>query len=49
MVRLLRLVHREARARRVLRWLHSGPPAARVDDVSVRTETSQGEHGFSVR
>ncbi len=34
---------------RVLRGLHSGRPAARVDDVSVRTEEPQGEQGFSVR
>ena len=34
---------------RVLRWLHSGPPAARVDDVSIRTEKPQGEQGFGVR
>ncbi|WP_324650347.1 acylphosphatase [Georgenia sp. H159] len=33
----------------VLRWLYSGPPAARVDDVSVRTEDPQGEQGFHVR
>ncbi len=33
----------------VLRWLHNGPPAARVEDVSVRTEEPQGEQGFTVR
>ncbi len=33
----------------VLRWLHNGPAAARVDDVSVRIEEPQGEQGFSVR
>jgi len=34
---------------RVLRWLHSGPPAARVEDVLVRTEQPQGEQGFTIR
>ena len=33
----------------VLRWLHSGPLGARVEDVSVRTEEPQGEQGFSIR
>lgn len=33
----------------VLRWLHSGPPAARVDSVDVRVEDPQGEAGFTVR
>lgn len=33
----------------LLRWLHTGPPAARVENVDVRVEPPQGEHGFSVR
>lgn len=34
---------------RVLRWLRTGPPAARVDDVSVRVSEPEGEQGFRVR
>jgi len=35
---------------RVLRWLHTGPPAARVDDVTVRGVEPEGEEqGFRVR
>lgn len=33
----------------VLRWLHEGPPAARVEDVDVRVEDPQAEQGFQVR
>ncbi len=33
----------------VLRWLHGGPPGARVEDVSVRTEEPLGEQGFRIR
>ena len=34
---------------RVLRWLRTGPPAARVDDVTVRVAEPEGEQGFRVR
>jgi acylphosphatase len=33
----------------VLDALHDGPPAARVDDISVSEETPAGHHGFEVR
>ncbi|MBD8062807.1 acylphosphatase [Oceanitalea stevensii] len=33
----------------VLRWLHEGPSAARVEDVDVRVEQPQGEQDFQVR
>ncbi|HLV04231.1 acylphosphatase [uncultured Georgenia sp.] len=33
----------------VLSWLHTGPPGARVDDVTVRTEEPVGEQGFRIR
>lgn len=33
----------------VLRWLHDGPPGARVDHVAIRDEEPLGEQGFRVR
>ena len=33
----------------VLRWLYTGPPAARVESVDVQVEEPQGEAGFTVR
>lgn len=33
----------------VLRWLHEGPPTARVEDVDVRVEQPQAEQDFQVR
>ena len=32
-----------------VRWLHDGPPGARVDHVEVREEDPLGEQGFTVR
>ncbi len=34
----------------IVRWCHTGPPAARVDDCTVERSRAQGLfHGFSIR
>ncbi len=33
----------------MIRWCHSGSPAARVSGVDVLWESAQGERGFRVR
>ena len=33
----------------MIAWCHRGPPAARVDGVTVTWEEPRGERGFSVR
>ncbi len=40
----------EESLRRLLKWCHEGPPAARVEQVRVEEESATGEYrGFSVR
>lgn len=34
---------------RIVAWCHQGPPAARVDEVSVDDEAPTGTSGFRVR
>jgi acylphosphatase len=34
---------------RVVRFFHTGPPSARVEDVEVRDEQPEGLSGFDVR